>query len=69
MTVAEKSVCRAEKVARQIERNKKYEALVWMGARRETVETFIAVKNGKKIKLAAHCDEKGNIMRLEEIPY
>ena len=69
MTAAEKSICRADKVARQIERNEKYEALVWMGARRETVETFIAVKNGKKIKLAAYCDGKGNIIRLEEIPY
>ena len=43
MTVAEKSVCRAEKVARQIERNKKYEALVWKNWRKNismTVMTF-----------------------------
>ena len=71
MTAAEKSICRAEKVARQIEKNEKYEgfALVWMGKHRKTVETFLAVKNGKEIKIAAHCDEKGNIMRLEEMPY
>ena len=71
MTSAEKSICRAEKVARQIERNEKYEgfALVWMGEHRKTVETFIAVKNGKKAKIAAFCDGKGNITRLEEMPY
>ena len=71
MTAAEKSICLAEKVARQIEKNEKYEGetLIWMGEHRKTVEMFLAVKNGKEIKIAAHCDENGNITRLEEMPY
>lgn len=71
MTAAERSIARADKAGRQIEKNERYKgfALVWMGERREITECFIAVKDGKEIKITAHCDAKGNITRLEEMPY